>query len=400
MRISSPFPLEGKGMGIDKGFKNMKTRLARTLGVCLLVVLLGSVVALPVAAADLRTGPDVTVAKGETIEGDLYVAGSTIVIEGTVNGDVFAAGQSIIISGTVKGGVTAAAQVLTLTGTVGNGARLAGQTITVGGSIGRDLLIAGSEITSTAVVGGDALLVGSVLKLDGRVGRDAKLTGSDIHLGAQVARDVEATAPAVALTGTAAIQGNFTYTSDNHVVTDPGAKVVGTTVRNLPESSKASYVSKLAGQVGGKAVGFLMLFLIGLAFVLLAPRKMDQLGDVMKRQPGRSAAWGALALVVTPFAAVVLMVTVIGLAAGLIGLALWGMAIYLAQIPVGLLIGRLVLRRSGVQRPKRAMLGALALGLAVLAVVSLIPVAGFIIGVAAVLFGMGSAVVMAKGIAG
>ena len=69
----------------------------------LLVVVLSTVfAAVPVLAADFRGGETVTVATGEVIDDDLYIAGTNIVIDGTVNGDIFGVGTTITINGGVN----------------------------------------------------------------------------------------------------------------------------------------------------------------------------------------------------------------------------------------------------------------------------------------------------------
>ena len=85
--------------------------------------------------------------------------------------------------------------------------------------------------------------------------------------------------------------------------------------------------------------------------------------------------------------------TIVGIAVGVIALALWGVAVYLAQVPVGLLIGRLALRRFRAIESRGLMLGALALGLLILKLLSLIPYMGFFITVAVMVFGLGAVVV-------
>ena len=89
-------------------------------------------------------------------------------------------------------------------------------------------------------------------------------------------------------------------------------------------------------------------------------------------------------------------ITIIGIPVGLIALALWGIAIYLAQIPVGLLIGRLIIGRFRVVERKAIMVGALALGLVILRLLGLIPYLGFFIALAVVLFGLGAVGVSEK----
>ena len=77
---------------------------------------------------------------------------------------------------------------------------------------------------------------------------------------------------------------------------------------------------------------------------------------------------------------------------GLIVLALWGIAIYLAQIPVGLFIGRWIISHFRGVEGKGIMIGALALGLVMLKLLSLIPHLGFFIGLVVILFGLGAVV--------
>ncbi|MFC1861409.1 hypothetical protein ACFLYL_03970 [Chloroflexota bacterium] len=84
-------------------------------------------------------------------------------------------------------------------------------------------------------------------------------------------------------------------------------------------------------------------------------------------------------------------ITVIGIPLGLISLALYGIAIYLAQIIVGLAIGRAIIRPSKEVEHKGLLVGALALGLVILSL--LIPYFNILIVLATMLFGLGTLVV-------
>lgn len=78
---------------------------------------------------------------------------------------------------------------------------------------------------------------------------------------------------------------------------------------------------------------------------------------------------------------------------GLISLVLYGIAIYLAQVFVGLVIGKLAIGYFREVETKALLVGALALGLAILSLLSLIPYLGFVIGLATILFGLGALLV-------
>ena len=114
------------------------------------------------------------------------------------------------------------------------------------------------------------------------------------------------------------------------------------------------------------------------------------MADSIKSNPLSSLGWGALILVATPIAAIIVCCTVIGLPAGIISLVLYGIAIYLSQIPVALCIGRLIIGRFREVESKGIMVGTLATGLAILAILGCIPIIGFIVGLATAIFGLGS----------
>ena len=81
---------------------------------------------------------------------------------------------------------------------------------------------------------------------------------------------------------------------------------------------------------------------------------------------------------------------------GLIGLALYGIVIYLSQIAVGLFIGYWIIGYFSNVESRGILVGALALGLTVLTLLKLIPYVGFPLWLATVLFGIGAMVLSQK----
>ena len=120
------------------------------------------------------------------------------------------------------------------------------------------------------------------------------------------------------------------------------------------------------------------------------------MADSKKGNLWLNLGWGAIILFLTPIAAIVICFTVIGIPLGLITLALYGIALYLSQIPVALCIGRTIIKRSRETESKSMQVGAFAAGLAILAVLRAIPFIGFFIWLAAALFGLGTLVTSKK----
>ena len=135
---------------------------------------------------------------------------------------------------------------------------------------------------------------------------------------------------------------------------------------------------------------YVMIFIIGLIIILIAKKRITLMQSAIQKRPWQTLGWGALILIATPIAAIIVMITVIGLPLGIISLILWGVALYLSQIPVALLLGRLIIRQNRELDSKGIMIGALALGLFVLFVLRLIPIVGWIIGLLVIAFGLGT----------
>jgi cytoskeletal protein CcmA (bactofilin family) len=370
----------------------MSKHIFKGLAISLILMLMTVFAAAPVLAFDSRGGDTVTVSQDEVVDGDLYVIGRNIIIDGTVNGDIFGAGQTITINGTVNGGITLAGQTLTVNGQVLHGVRLAGQTITVNNSIGRDLAAAGNilNVGGTAKIADDLVLAVGTAYISGHVNGNVKGGGGEVTLNNEVGGNVELKVDKLTITSTANIEGDLVYTSENEAIIQSGARLGGSTTHNVPEKPAAP--SPLAG-IKGKLLGFLMILVIGLIIILLATGRISAMADSIQTKPWPSLGWGALALFVTPIAALVVIITIIGLPVGLIALVLYGIAVYLSQIPIGFLIGRLIIRRNGEIESRGLMIGALALGLAILLVLGLIPYVGGLVMLLTIIFGLGSLVV-------
>ena len=373
----------------------MLKHFMKWLTVMLAVILATVFAAVPALAADLRSGDTVTVASGEVVDGDLYVAGGDIIIDGTVNGDIFGAGRSLTINGIVNGGVSFAGQTLTINGEVAHGARLAGQTINVSGNIGRDLMAFGSEVrvSSTAKIGSDLVLGAGTSRIDGHISGNIVGGVSEATITDGVGGNVELGTEELTIASTADIRGNLTYTSESEADIQTGAQIGGTTTHRAPEVKEPA--GPLADIVG-KVITFLMTLLVGIVIILIVPRRAEAVAASIRHKPWLSLGWGAIIFCATPLAAILTFVTVVGVPVGLIGLTLYGIAIYLSQIAIGLFIGYWIISYFGKVESRGVLVGALALGFAILTLLKLIPYIGFALWLATVLFGIGAIVMSQK----
>jgi cytoskeletal protein CcmA (bactofilin family) len=375
----------------------MSKHICRGLAAIFVVILLMILSAVSVLAFDARSGMTVTVASGEVVDDDLYVAAETIIVDGTVDGDLWAAGNTITVNGIVNGSVMAAGRIVNINGDVTHAVRAVAETININGDVDGDVMAGCGKLNigRTARIGGDLLFGADIAGIDGPVEGNIKGSGREVTISNWVNGDVELEVESLTILSTANIGGDLSYTSEEEADIQSGAQITGATTHTIPEVKEdeaKGFPFVLFTSALSKLISFLMAFVTGVVIIFLAPKKLTSITDAIGTRPGPSAGWGAMILFLTPIAALIVCLTIIGIPIGLITLALYGIALYLAQIPVGLFIGRWIIGRFRVVESKAIMVGALAVGLAILKLLSLIPYFGFFVGFVVVLFGLGAVV--------
>ncbi len=385
----------------------MRGMALRATTVGLLVLLLTAAAAVPVLAFDSRGGDIVTVGGGEEVQGDLYLGGRTVTTTGVVHGSVFAAGQTLSIGGTIDGGATVVGQTVALSGSIGRGVRVGASTVDATGDIEGDLVAGCGALTVAdgARVREDLVFGAGQVYVRGEVEGDIKGAAETLVIVGRVGGDVQVKVGTLEVKPGAVIEGNLSYSAGTEADIPAGAVKGTVAFTERIEEEDTVPVRKGLGALGPlfflagitwKIVGYLMALVAGIVLILLVPGRMAGASDAIRTHTGASAGWGAIALFVTPLAAIVVCITVVGLPIGLISLAVWGILLYLSQLPVSLLIGHLILGNSKPLEGRGFMIGSLALGLLILTLLRAIPLIGFFVWLAIAMFGMGAFVVMGK----
>jgi hypothetical protein len=348
----------------------------------LLAVALASLSA-PVAAQQselggkVRSGREVTVPAGETVQGDLVASGGTVRIDGRVDGDLVASGGQVIVAGTVTGDVLAAAGTTTISGQVDGDARVASGQARIQGRVGEDLLLGVGQATVTreAQVGGDLIFGAGRVQMDGTV--DGSVLGST---------------------------GNYTQ----------GGSVAGREQVNVQQPEEQREPT-LADRTLDGLRRYVSILVIGVLLLWLLPRMFGGAAEVARRRALVSFGVGILGFigVIVALVLVVLVTVLVAVVLGLLGLgSLTGVTVFggllfvaivvflfvlalvfAAPATVGLALGRLLVRDPG--RSFLATLGALAVGVLVVVLVAAIPLVGGWLEALLVLLGLGALLLMA-----
>ena len=367
-------------------------RPSRHVAIAAAISLLALVVFAGVAFAQsndkLRTAREVTIPAGETVANDLYVFAGSIRVDGTIDGDLVALGGTIDIPGSVTGDVLAAGGNVTITGTVDGDVRVTAGTVSIGGTVKEDLATAGGQVTvePSATIGEDMLA--SV----GRLSVDGKVTG-----------DLTATAAAYDKTGTVG--------GTEDVVINAGRFPWGTppaaTPTPPPPPDQATAVTRTA--LDGLQ-HYLIVLLIGGLLIWLAPRAYAATKGAIQREPLPAAGWGLLGLLgyIVALLVILLAMVVLAIIFGVVGfddlvgldvlagfVAILGTTLgfvvicaYIADAIVGAAVAGVVMRGSPMTRTRE--FGLMALGAAVVVVLSLIPVIGPWVKLVVIVLGLGA----------
>lgn len=340
-----------------------------------------SFLAPPAEAFEVLRGDDCAIAADRVVNDDvLLMCERDANIAGTIRGDLYFLAQRVTITGRVEGDVMGISELLDIPGSVGLSVRGAAQRITVEGSVGRGLAFAGQRVTigEGAEIGGAVLAACERIAVSGRVGRDLRAAAGHTTLNAPVGGDLRVVGEQMTLGPEARIEGFARFTGPE--APDRHARA-GMVEWEQPEASGADPW----GLAGSVAWGWAMAFLMGLALLLLAPKPVTAIAAVGTR-PLAPLLFGILLFVGLPFAALLLAITVVGLPIAAVTAGLWLFLVYAARIAAALVIGQAIL---GLGATTGQRLARLALGLGILAVAYEVPVAGGVLYLLTMFFGLG-----------
>lgn len=316
-----------------------------------------------VAAEDTRIDGDV--------DGDLIVSSRSITVNGHVHGDILAFGQEVRVNGPVDGNVRAFVQSLTLNSTVGRNVMSWARELDLdkNARVGGSMTVGSTNAQLDGNVAGDLLAFAEVVDLNGTLGRNAMIRGQRLRIGPN-----------------ATVTGQIRYQGGRQPQTASSAKLASpieilSRVRPLPDYASPRFYWRQILAWGAS-------FVFGIGLFLMAPAFFNDIENASKRL-GASFGFGFLFLLVIPIAAVIACLTIVGLGVGITTLLAYVIAIYSAQVFIGARIGE---KLMGPAVGVRATIVKLALGLAILRVLRILPFAGRPIGIAVVVWGLGALV--------
>lgn len=345
--------------------------------------------------AETRAASDVVIGSGERVTEDLYIAAGTVEFNGQASRDVVIAAGEVTIGGTIAGSVQMAAGRAELTGRVDGTLRIVSGMVTVSGSVGGDVVMAGGQldVTSSGRIGGNLIVAGGAIDVRGGVAGDVSGFTGQSTLGGTFQGAVDLRTDDLEVRDTARISGPVTYSSRQQADVSANAQLAqGIDQQGLdPWGEGENPVSRASGSL----LRTLWALVVGVLLVVAAPRLANRLGANGRRLLP-AFLLGLLALVAVPIVALILMVTVVGLPAGLILLGLYLIALYLTQVVVGMAIGRFMLPRGWNDGSRGFHLLAMTIGVVLIGALRLVPVPYLftVVGALITIWGAGAVVML------
>lgn len=349
------------------------------------------------AGSERKNSRDIYLDPGEKVEGDFVNAGDTLDLAGDVFGDILVAGGDVDISGNVQGDILSAGGNVNVSGDVEQDLRLVGGNITVSGRVERNATIAGRTVrfTEDSRVAGNLYIVGGNVTMRGPVEGNMTIVGGKVVLSGNVGGNLKIYSDNINLRQGTKIDGDFVYTSEEEATIAEGVIIAGEITREIKRSPVKDFAgrNRLFGSVLLAFVVWKILASLAVALVawkLFAGRIRESLAKSTTDFWARMGR-GIIGIIVTPVAAVILLFTLIGIPLSIVALVLYGVAVYLAGILGIALFGKwlsslLKYKESEARFPWVSFF----LGSVVLAVITLVPLAGALVQFAVWVWGFGS----------
>jgi cytoskeletal protein CcmA (bactofilin family) len=332
----------------------------------------------------IRTGDTVSIAGDQLIEGDFYSATGKINLSGSVQGDAIIASSQITLNGDVEHDAVLIGGTVDVYGTIGDDVRIIAGETTIAEPIMGDVMVIGGVLTllSSASVAGDVILLTGQATIEGSVGGDVLGWSDDLRIDAPIEGDVSVTVNTLTLGEKANISGSVQYVSRELAVQAQGATIEGDLVRNDPVIPVAET------SIQSALIPVLVILFSVLAWYLVSRKSLNKITKTALSRSFKPAAFGFAAIILAPFAIVILSVSVIGMLIGITLFFMYALLLMLGIISLPAVVGHATLKVFK-QDVGEVTLITLMVGVIGVVLLSLLPVVGAFILVGVLVLAIG-----------
>jgi len=309
---------------------------------------------------------------------------------------------ALLLASLALAGAAAAAEITTRSTTVIDGdveitqpvegdQFAAGGTVKVDTAVNGNLRAAGGNVRlgPAAAISGDAALAGGNVVVDGSIQGKLRAAGGDVRIDGPIANDVSVAAGSLELGPNARIDGKLKYFGAD-LRRDPAAQVAGGIEHERRQRGHRHERTAAERFLSG---WFWTAGLVILAALIAAalPGPSQSLAQELRERPWITPLLGIIALTTVPIAAVLVMITVIGIPIGVLALVGYAVLLLIGYVWLAVVVGGMLLDRVKPDIAARTAwrVGAAVLAMLVLAILVRMPFVGGAFKLAAIVIGVG-----------
>lgn len=339
----------------------------------------------PAAAAEFRKGDNVEIKKDETIKSDAYLTGNHLRVEGTVDGDFYGFGQQVDVPGHVTGDIICFCRSLRISGQVDGNLRSFSNNVTINGTIGRNVTTFNESfnLDANGSVGHSLTAFVQILTVEGKVGRDVLAFFQQATFAGPIGGSLKGKGDSLTISSSAVIAGASEFEGSKPANVSSDAKLASPLQYKHEEHHQHE---RGVGYYIWRLIWTVTFILFGLVLFALMPRFSHEAVELGEHY-GASFGLGVLVLFGVPIAAIIACFTIIGLLVGLSTLLVWLMVMFAVDIVIGTIVGQWLLGRTNEFWP---MVLRMAIGVAIIRIITTIPFIGGWAAFVVVLWGMGA----------
>ena len=344
--------------------------------ICLLLILVLSLVSIPVFAKDYENfRADNSLILNETIGSTTFAAGNNVKLSSEIDGAAFVAGNMLSIS-SKQDYLFAAGNDVTITNVSSKDVFAAGSIVTVDSSEIRDLYVAASSITIDSDISRNIYAASETIVINSKIEGDVNLACENIKLGEN-----------------AVITGKLVYPEEANMDAADNISIGETKTYKTEKIDtdvnldiKVNPVAIIIGRLIGTLYKFVAMLLISVILLALNKKVFENIEKAEKSfgKVALTSLIGFAVLCLLPIAAIITMITVIGIPLAIISLIVYGLLVYLSIIPTAYYFGNMMFGKA-----IKSKYLVMILTLLILYVIKMIPIVGGIVGFISLIFGLG-----------
>ena len=302
-----------------------------------------------------------------------FFAGNSVYDSTNVDGISFIAGNNVNINGNYEYGM------------------ILGNVATLSGIYEKDFFMIGNMVTTTSEfnVKKDVYMFSTMLNLSGNIGRNMFVAGESITLeDVTVNGSLNLYATDIIIGDNVKINGTLKYNEDATINGLETANI-GTTLTY--EATSNIEVDNTMFLVQEFFISLVSLILLGILIYVLCPKVFNNLTDKTKNynfvEGLKDTSFGFLTLIGFPIFMLMLFFSIFFIPISIIGLLLYGIAIYLTILVVGYPLGNIILKKLFKKEGNPYL--SIIIGVLVIKLLKIIPVVGWLISFIVLCLGLG-----------